>query len=322
MAARTPGGVPICGALKIQGTSFGYPIVDCVARVSSDLARRYADWLRPFGLLPPENKQSREKEYQQESTVESFGFQWQWRGVMRTEADLKWRVAERFKIKPDLFQDKVILDAGSGAGDQSRWLLEHGARVISVDLSSAIDVTARKLRMNGNWFGIQGDIARLPLATDYFDLIYCEGVIQHTQDSALTVEGLCQKLKPDGLILATHYGKPIRSVGRIKLKFQEFIRRRISRLNPHTALWVCGNLAALAFVPILGFFVRKSGLAIHYALMPDFISTWTNTYDFYGLHAFQRYISSDEFWAYFDRTNRMEQVFRDGTLVVARKMPG
>ena len=54
--------------------------------------------------------------FQPESTVESFGFQWAFNRAMRSEADLRWRVAERFKIQPTAFADKLVLDAGTGAG--------------------------------------------------------------------------------------------------------------------------------------------------------------------------------------------------------------
>ena len=41
VTARTPAGVPICGALRRQGMSYAYPIVDCIARLTPDLAYRY-----------------------------------------------------------------------------------------------------------------------------------------------------------------------------------------------------------------------------------------------------------------------------------------
>jgi hypothetical protein len=53
VTARTPAGVPICGALVVSGTSVAYPIVDCVARLTPELAQRYASWLEPMGLRPP-----------------------------------------------------------------------------------------------------------------------------------------------------------------------------------------------------------------------------------------------------------------------------
>jgi len=195
VTARTPAGVPICGALRRQGTSYAYPIVDCIARLTPDLAYRYAEWLKPLGFQPPPMPKDVQASFQPESTVESFGFQWAWNSTMRTEADLRWRVAERFKVQPSDFSGKIVLDAGCGACDQSRWLLDQGAQVVSVDLSAAIEVVANKLRLRSGWVGVQGDITALPFADNQFDVVYCEGVIQHTRDSALTVRELCRTLR-------------------------------------------------------------------------------------------------------------------------------
>ena len=86
ISARTPAGVPVCGALRVANTATGYPIVDSVARVTPELAQRHASWLVPFGLAPAARPGGSATDFQQESTVESFGWQWTWSSAMRTEA--------------------------------------------------------------------------------------------------------------------------------------------------------------------------------------------------------------------------------------------
>ena len=320
VAARTPAGVPVCGALRVQGTSFGYPIVDCVVRLTPELAARHKGWLEAFGLQPPPGG-----DFQPESTVDSFGWQWTWNSNMRSEADLQWRVADRFGVPLSDFQGRIALDAGAGAGDQSGYLLAHGADVVSIDLSSAIDVVARKLRMNGNWVGVQGDVTLLPFASDQFDIVYCEGVIQHTRDSVATVRELCRVAKPAGRILAAHYVRPAargplrRAVRKVRLGYYEFLRRRLSRMERFKLLFASGVFAMLAYVPLLGRFVRWSGTALYYDLMPEFKTTWTNTYDFYGGHAYQRIVLPEEFWSYFERAGGVELLRRGFGIVVAAK---
>ena len=319
VTACTPAGVPICGALRIKDTQYGYPIVDCVARLTPDLATRYREWLVPLGLQPPPMPDGAPRSFQAEATVESFGFQWTLNPSMRSEADLKWRVAERFRVDPSEFAGKLVLDAGAGAGDQSQWLITQGADVVSIDLSFAIEVVASKLRLFPGWIGVQGDVALLPFGEEQFDIVYCEGVIQHTRDSALTVREMCRTLRKEGKILATHYGKSTRLLGRLKMAFVTAARNRLSRIERYKLLWVSGNLAALAYVPLLGKFIRLSGLATYYDLMPEFKTTWTNTFDSYGGQTYQRYITPEEFWRYFQQAGRLERVYTDGTLVVARK---
>jgi ubiquinone/menaquinone biosynthesis C-methylase UbiE len=314
--ARTPAGVPITGALRIRGTSTGYPIVDGVVRLTPALAHRYRDWLTALDLEPPAAAQ---EAFQDEATVDSFGFQWSWNSAMRSDEDLRWRVANRFKLEAADFADKTVLDAGAGAGDQSRWMLASGANVVSVDLSAAIHVVASKLRDRSNWCGVQADITMLPFADETFDLVYCEGVIQHTRDSAQTVGELLRVVRRRGLVLATHYGRSTRLAGRIKQSVFNAFRRRLSRWPRYNLLLTTGLFAAASYVPLLGRVLRAFDIATYQPLMPDFKTTWTNTFDNFGNHAYQRYVSSDEFWGYFQKAGGADEVYREGTLVVARR---
>jgi len=322
VAARTPSGVPICGAMRIAGTNTGYPIVDCVARLTAELAHKHRQWLAEYGLTPPSNSA---EQFQDESSVDSFGFQWAWIGDMRSEADLRMRVAERFGRRPDDFAGEKVLDAGAGAGDQTRYLNDHGADVVSIDLSGAIEVVASKMRMRSGWIGVQGDITMLPFAERTFDVVYCEGVIQHTRDSAATVNELVRVTRPGGTILATHYvrNEPKSLLRRVKRMitggYYEFLRRRLSRMDRFKRLLTTGNLAALAYTPILGRLIRATGSALYYDLMPEFRTTWTNTYDYYGGHTFQRFITNEEFASYFERAGTVKLEKFEGGVVVARR---
>ena len=325
VTARTPAGVPICGALKLEGTNIGYPIVDCVARLTPDLARRHSSWLSQLGLIAPSVEASSTDTFQTESTVESFGWQWTWNSQMRSESDLRMRVADKFGVAPDYFSGKVVADMGAGAGDQSTYLLQQGAAVVSVDLSSAIEVVARKLRMHSAWFGVQGDITMLPMQSGQFDCVYCEGVIQHTRDSRLAVRELSRVVRADGEVLAAHYlrADPKSRWGRLKrklsLRFYELVRSRLSRLDRFKLLLVTGNLAVLSYVPVFGALVRRAGLALYYDLMPDFRTTWTNTYDYYGNHAYQRFLSSKEFSELFRSIEGMNIVYEHAGNIRASK---
>jgi ubiquinone/menaquinone biosynthesis C-methylase UbiE len=322
ISARTPAGVPICGAMRVAGTTTGYPIVDSVVRLTPALAREHGQWLEPFGLSPAATA---ENAFQPEESVESFAFQWSWIGDMRSEADLRMRVAERFGLEPSYFAGKTILDAGAGAGDQSRFLIDQGAEVLSLDLSGAIDVVAAKLRLRPSWVGVQGDLTMLPIADEQFDVVYCEGVIQHTRDSVATVRELVRVTKPGGIVLATHYTRPRpatiaqRMKRRVTLGYYDFLRGRLSAMNQFKRLLITGNLAALAYLPVIRRLIRATGTALYYDLMPDFKTTWTNTYDYYGGHTFQRFITPEEFAAYFEHAGGVDLERSQGAVVLARR---
>lgn len=315
--ARNPSGVPIAGALRRPGTNVGYPIVDSVVRLTPELAHRYQDWLKVMNLEPPKIDNS--VNFQNESTVDSFGFQWTWNSEMRNENDLKWRVASRFQVEPDSFKNRLVMDAGAGAGDQSSWLMKEGASVVSVDLSAAIEVVSRKLRKHSNWVGVQADITKLPFAANQFECVYCEGVIQHTHDSFETVKELTRVTEINGRILATHYGKSVRLLGRLKSRFMGYLRIKLSKWDRYKLLLFTGIVAALSYIPLFGRLLRVTGIAIYYPMMSDFKTTWTNTFDNYGNHSFQRYASPEEFWGYFQATDCCEKEFSEVTVLRVRK---
>ena len=325
VSARTPGGVPISGAMRIKGTDTGYPIIDCVARLTPELAAKYHEWLAVYNLRPPETL-SGDVIFQQCSTVDSFGWQWTWNSAMRDQKDLRMRVVDKFGVTPAIFADRLVIDAGAGTGDQSGYILSLGASVVSVDLSDAIEVVARKFRSNPNWLGIQTDIMNLPFQTGQFDIVYCEGVIQHTQDSVKTVRELCRVLKQGGRILAAHYiRRPIQSgMARFKRRFTaaqyDYLRRKLSGMERFKLLFVTGMLAALNYIPLIGFLLRKTGCVLYYDLMPDFKTTWTNTFDYYGNHTYQRFITPAEFDKYFDDAGGMELIYSKAGNVVAKKL--
>lgn len=325
--ARTPAGVPLAGALRIEGTNSGYPIVDCIARMTPEMAAKHAAWLEPMGLTAPPLSLAPGKTFQEEVTVDSFGFQWSWNAAPRDEADLKHRVAEKFHFTPDGFRGKLAIDAGAGAGDQTGYMLAHGAQVVSIDLSAAIEVVGQKHRLNPNWFGVQGDITNLPFAEDQFEIVYCEGVIQHTRDSYATVCELRRITAPGGRVHAAHYILPAPPPGAIRrlrrrmaTGFVNTVRGRFSRMNRYKLLLLTGVLSAISYVPILGWFLRRSGLVLQSPYTPDLLMTWTSTYDIWGGHAYQRYLTPEEFQALFEKAGSMELVERDAGSVVARRV--
>jgi ubiquinone/menaquinone biosynthesis C-methylase UbiE len=320
VATRDFTGRPLSGALVIEGTHIGYPIVHGIPRMTPETAHLHANWLEIFGLSPPPIANQPEVDFQSQHTVSSFGFQWNWDSEPRTEADLRWRVAERHGLTEKEFQGLDILDAGAGAGDQSRWLLQHGAQsVVSIDLSGAIEVAHKKLEKYSNWLSVQGDITALPFSEPCFNYIYCEGVIQHTRDSKLTVTELLRVLTDGGKGVATHYILPKSFKSRVQLKIRNTLRKRLSRMEPERLLLLSGVLAAATYVPILGYIFGRT-LAVVNPRMPFLKATWSCTYDTYGSHTFQRHIQPDEFRSYFLNQNVEASFSPDGGILFRKAM--
>lgn len=321
-------GRPLYGALVTEDQKHGYPIVAGIVLGTPELAGSESKWLRKMGLNVPDGATG--DTFQRSSTVDSFGFEWTWDSEPRTEADLVWRVASRYRLDRSFYANKLILDSGCGAGDQSRWLLESGAQgVVSVDLSKAIEVASQKLGHHQNWVGIRGDLTRLPLANETFDFVYCEGVIQHTRDSRLAVHELCRVLRNGGKISATHYGYQAPPGSGIKPVLRRGINRvffrnrweRLSKWDRDKLFLYAGVIAWFAHQPVIGPVLRKFGYAVYNPRMLTFKSTWSCTYDAYGTHSYQREISGEDFRNLFATvpSGEMKIGFEDGNVLLLSK---
>ncbi|MDB0074079.1 methyltransferase domain-containing protein, partial [Planktomarina temperata] len=116
-------------------------------------------------------------------TVESFGDEWNYFNFTDFKVNwLKHTVANTFG-NTDVFQGKLIVDAGGGSGAQTKWFAEYGAQhVIMLDLSHSVDdVVKRNLAGIKNVDVIQCSIDAPPLRDQSINgIVYCHNVIQHT----------------------------------------------------------------------------------------------------------------------------------------------
>jgi len=144
---------------------------------------------------------------------ENFG--WQWEKFRRTQIDKFNGLTEsenRFRAEtgwqPAEIKGELILDAGCGAGRFSAIAAEWGARVVAVDMSSAVDACASNMRELGHEVQIvQASLYSLPFRPETFDRVFSLGVVQHTPDPALTIRTLPMFLKPGGTLALWIYEK-------------------------------------------------------------------------------------------------------------------
>lgn len=148
-----------------------------------------------------------------EEYTSSFGLQWN--KFQRTQLDSFSGVPlSRDRLRRCLgeaawtrLSSSTVLECGCGAGRFTEVLLDEGASVVSVDLSSAVDANARNFPLNDKHRVAQADIMRLPFGAGSFDVVMCLGVIQHTPDPEATIEALWRQVAPGGLLVIDHYEK-------------------------------------------------------------------------------------------------------------------
>ena len=139
------------------------------------------------------------------ATAENFGWQWQ-HFVQGDELYADQFLGWIAPVRPEFFQDKVVLEVGCGKGRHTQLAAKWGAReVIGVDLSDAVETAFAATRELENAHIIQADAYRLPLAP-IFDYGFSVGVLHHLPDPRAGFQALAAKVKSGGHISAWVYG--------------------------------------------------------------------------------------------------------------------
>ena len=139
-------------------------------------------------------------------------------------------------------QNASVLEVGCGAGRFTEVLLETGARVVSIDLSTAVDANALNFPQSDNHLILQADVGSLPFKENSFDYVICLGVIQHTPNPENTIRSLLRVLKPNGWIVIDHYGKNIKWYLRSAPLFRFFLKR----LEPKQSFKIVATIYAVS----------------------------------------------------------------------------
>lgn len=109
----------------------------------------------------------------------------------------------------DRHRGRDVLEIGAGLGTDLSQFARHGARVTDVDLSSG------HLRLAEENFALRGlvgrfihhDAERLPFDDASFDVVYSNGVLHHTPDTARLVAEIHRVLRPGGRVIAMVYAE-------------------------------------------------------------------------------------------------------------------
>lgn len=128
-----------------------------------------------------------------------------WRAFSQKEVEeATWRLFKRWsmnKVPFSLVENKIVLDAGCGSGQYSLSLLQLGAREVhGVDLNKPV-FKAR------NFFFKKANVLKLPFEDNYFDFVFCNGVLHHTKDWKKGIKEITRVLKPNGWLWLYVAGK-------------------------------------------------------------------------------------------------------------------
>lgn len=140
----------------------------------------------------------------------------------------------------DVVKGKRVLEAGCGAGRFSEILLEAGAHLNAVDLSTAVEANYKNCSSFPDYSVCQASLLELPFAPEQFDVVICIGVIQHTPNPEQTMDSLCKQVKPGGLLVIDHY-----TYGYAATLSRRILRSLLLKLPSKIALPFCSVLTAM-----------------------------------------------------------------------------
>jgi SAM-dependent methyltransferase len=142
----------------------------------------------------------------------SFGLQWT--TFQRQQLDkfsgltiTRDRFYGNSRWKPDELKGQRILEVGSGAGRFTQIVLEAGAEVFSIDYSNAVEANLANNGPHPRLHLYQASVYELPFQHEFFDKIFCYGVLQHTPDPRRSFLGMVPFLKPGGELAVDVYAK-------------------------------------------------------------------------------------------------------------------
>ncbi len=148
----------------------------------------------------------------QARTRDSFGYEWTElypeHGHTSTEARAERDIfLEYTRTLPSEFRGKLVLDAGCGNGRYAKLANDWGARVVAVDISSAVEIAAQNLAGRPSVDVVSADLFKLPFRHDLFDIVYSVGVLHHTPNAFGAFRAIQPFVKPGGLFSIFVHGQ-------------------------------------------------------------------------------------------------------------------
>lgn len=119
----------------------------------------------------------------------------------------------RYQWAAEAANGRVVLDAGCGTAYGTRLLAEGGAReVVGIDIAEAV-LEAVAPSMPESVRLQAGDLRKLELPDDTFELIVCFEVIEHFEDPFTVLDELVRVLAPDGVLLVSSPNRGVYQAG-------------------------------------------------------------------------------------------------------------
>jgi SAM-dependent methyltransferase len=209
-----------------------------------------------------------------EPYVASFGRQWNRYDVARDDED-EAVFAVKTGVAPRDLAGLLVLDAGCGGGRYARVAGRHGARVVGVDLSSAVVKAAALCADLPDVSILQADLTRLPLAEGVFDLVFSIGVLHHGPNPRGAFAEIARRVKPGGRLAVWLY----RQNTRPQEWLNSALRAITTRLPAQVLEPLCAGVGVLGGIPVLNQTLNK---VANFSNHPDWTLRVCDNFDWYA----------------------------------------
>ncbi len=201
-----------------------------------------------------------------ENYSSSFGFQWNEFDKTQVDEYSKNSISrDRFyrstRWTNESLNGAKVLEVGSGSGRFTQILLEAGADLYSFDYSNAVEANARNNGVYENLTLCQASVYDIPFSKEYFDKVFCLGVIQHTPDVEKSFAMMLQSLKPGGEIAIDVYADTLKTKFYTKYWFRPITKRinkkrLLSIIRWYVPKWIPISTELLN-IPVVGKFFAQ-----------------------------------------------------------------
>jgi len=224
--------------------------------------------------------------------VRSFGRQWNRYEVQHVDEDEATFQAKTGVTLSEL-QGRRVLDAGCGGGRYSFVAGSHGAHVVGVDLSSAVDKARRLCADLAHVDILQANLMDLPLKPGSFDLAFSIGVLHHTPDTRQATESVARMVRPGGRLSIWVYRRntPLQEA------INSTLRGITTRLSAPTLEGLSRAGAVLGAIPLVRSTLNK---LVSFSNHPCPVNRVCDTFDWYS-PAYQFHHTEQEVCGWFEQ---------------------
>jgi len=230
----------ICDGILFSETGFVFPVIDGIPRMLIESFYDYSDFLKAHLPAYQQIKLSIETNYKDllnhcaaknRKTKESFELEWGFLNVHKNDriwhediSALLTVFTEETGKKVEDFAGMEIIDVGCGHGVMTSKIGEISRLAIGVELSRSIENAYINNQCRKAWY-VQGDLQFLPFEDSTFELLYCSGVIHHTNNAKLSFLLIESVIKNHGRICLWLYHPQKDKLHNIFLLLRKFTKR-------------------------------------------------------------------------------------------------